>query len=283
MDLVYFYRHVHPHEQPRATDELRYSLRTMAEHFPNLGGVHVFGGRAPWFSRHVHHYPVRQQYIKHENTWRVWAQIASAARNGYLPERFLIMNDDYFLMRPWTGPVPIYASGTLTDWISKRAQSRLIVETIERTQTMIEQLGGPAPADQLGHELHVPLVVHGPTLARIWPLIDRWTRGGSMTRRVAKRSAYANLASYAPEVTEPVELMPVDCKIIKTGDPIPAGPWCSTSDEAFLQRNTHPIGQLIRARFTRPSRFETTAGGTVAGTTRTVRSDTPLRRTVAPR
>lgn len=278
MDAVYFYRHVLPQEQPRATDELRYSLRSLVENYAELGEVHVFGGRPLWLSEHVHHYPVRQAYQKHENTFRVWAQIASAARNGYLPERFLIMNDDYFLMRPWAGPVPMYASGTLDAWIAQRAQSTLIVETIRRTQQMIEQLGGPAPAAQLGFELHVPLVVHGPTLARIWPLIEAWTRGGKMARRIAKRSAYANLAGCTD-----VELMPTDCKVVKYGDPMPAGPWLSTSDEAFMMRNVHEVGRIIRAAFPRASRFEALASATLTRSTRTVRSDTPQRQRATPR
>lgn len=275
MDLVYFYRHVHQQEQPRATDELRYSLRSMVANFGQLGEVHVFGGRAPWFSPHVNHYPVRQAYVKHENTWRIWNQIASAARHGYLPDWFLIMNDDYFLMRP-VDRVPIYASGSLDEWIGARAQSRLIVETIQRTRRMIVELGGPARADQLGFELHVPLVVHGPTLADIWPRVDAWTHGGKITHRVAKRSAYGNLARLAPD-----ELMPVDCKVIKAGDPMPAGLWLSTSDEAFMMRNTHQAGQLVRLAFPHASRFELRSGDIVPR--RTVRSDTPHPRRVAPR
>lgn len=274
MDLVYFYRHVHPQEQPRSTDELRYSLRSMVQHYRQLGEVHVFGGRAPWFSEHVHHHPVRQTYQKHENTWRVWTEIASAARDGRLPEHFLIMNDDYFLLSP-VERVPVYASGRLTDWIAARAQSRLIVETIQRTQRMIAELGGPAPADQLGFELHVPLVAHGPTLAQLWAQLDRWTRGGRMTHRIAKRSAYANLAGCTD-----VELMAQDCKVIKAGDPMPAGPWVSTSDESFMMRNVHEAGRIIRAALPDATRFERTPSDTVA--LRTVRSDTPLRR-AAPR
>lgn len=281
MDLVYFYRHIQPAELNgrHATEELRYSLRSMAQNFAELGEVHVFGGRAPWFSGHVHHYPVRQAYQKHENTWRVWRQIASAAAAGYLPDEFLIMNDDYFLMRPWVGPVPAYVSGTLSDWRAARAQSRNIADTIERTQVMVEALGGPPAAAQLGYELHVPMRVHGPTLAAMWPRMDEWTRRGVITRRIAKRSAYGNLAGDRGAL---VEVMPADCKVIKSGDPIPDGPWLSTSDEAFAYRNTHVAGRMIRAAFPRRSRFELPPSDTVIEQ-RTVRSGTPAPRRVAPR
>lgn len=280
MDLVYFYRHIQPGElgSRHATEELRYSLRSMAENFAPLGEVHVFGGRAPWFSAHVHHYPVRQAYQKHENTWRVWRQIASAAASGYLPDEFLIMNDDYFLMRPWAGPVPDYVSGMLSDWVARRAQSRNIADTIERTQVMIEELGGPTRHAQLGYELHVPLRVHGPTLAAMWPELERWTHGGRITHRIAKRSAYGNLAG----ISYGTEVMPTDCKVIKSGDPIPDGPWLSTSDDAFAYRNTHEVGRVIRTTFPRRCRFEALPSDTVIEK-RTVRSGTPAARRVAPR
>lgn len=280
MDLVYFYRHIQPGElnSRHATEELRYSLRSMAQNYAELGEVHVFGGRAPWFSGHVNHYPVRQAYLKHENTWRVWRQIASAAGAGYLPDEFLIMNDDYFLMRPWVGPVPDYVSGMLTDWKAQRAQSRNIADTIERTQVMIEALGGPSRRTQLGYELHVPFRVHGPTLAALWPRLEEWTHRGSMAHRIAKRSAYGNLAG----LFYGTELMPTDCKVIKAGDPMPSGPWVSTSDDAFAFRNTHEAGRIIRAAFPRRSRFEAVPSDTVIEQ-RTVRSGTPAPRRVAPR
>ena len=281
MDLVYVYRHVQPNElnSRRATEEIRYSLRSMAEHYAELGEVHVFGGRAPWFSGHVHHYPVRQAYVKHENTWRVWRQVASAAAAGYLPDEFLIMNDDFFLMRPWAGPVPDYVSGMLDDWRAQRAQSRNIADTIGRTQVMVEALGGPPRQLQLGYELHVPLRVHGPTLAAMWPRLEEWTHGGRISHRIAKRSAYGNLAGRS----NGVEVMLTDCKVIKHGDPMPAGPWLSTSDDTFAYRNTHEVGRIIRAAFPRRSRFELPPSDTVIEQ-RTVRSSgTPSPRRVAPR
>lgn len=279
MDLVYFYRHIHPGEADsrHATEELRYSLRSMAAHYAELGEVHVFGGRAPWFSEHVHHYPVRQAYQKHENTWRVWRQIVAAIGGGYLPDEFLIMNDDFFLIQPFSGPVPIYVSGMLDDWRAARAQSRNIVDTIKRTQTMVEALGGPPKGLQLGYELHVPLRVHGPTLAAIWPKLERWTRGGRMSSRIAKRSSYGNLAG-ARGVE--VEVMAADVKVFGSNDPLPGGPWCSTSDLAFSRHGR--AGTAIRARFPGRCRFEALSSDTVIEK-RTVRSGTPGPRRVAPR
>ncbi len=57
----------------------------------------------------------------------------------------------------------------------------------------------------------------------------------------------------------------------------------ATSDEAFMMRNTHEVGRIIRASFTRPSRFEAPTSDTLARSTRTVRSDTPQRQRATPR
>lgn len=257
MDVVYFYRDV-----PRGmsasgkfTAELRYSLRSLAENMAGLDEVHVFGGRPPWLSEHVHHYPVKQAGRKHENTWRVWRQIASAARNGYLPDWFLIMNDDYFLMNPWAGPVPAYTSGPLSDWLAARSKTALS-EAGARTQAFIAAHGVPVEL-QLGYELHVPLPVHGPTLAALWPALDEATQHGKMmTHRLMKRSIIANLT---PGLNEAAELMPHDVKVLGNGKDDPAvfaGPWISTSDDAFARRNTSPIGVTIRGAFRRRCRFE---------------------------
>lgn len=257
MDAVYFYRDV-----PRGasyggalTQELRYSLRSLAQNMAGLDEVHVFGGRPPWLSEHVHYYPVKQGGRKHENTWRVWRQIASAARNGYLPEWFLIMNDDYFLRQPWAGPVPAYTSGPLSDWLAARSKTSLS-EAGARTQAFIAARGVEVGA-QLGYELHVPLPVHGPTLAGLWPALDEATQGGRMlTHRLMKRSIIANLT---PGMNEAAELMVHDVKVLGNGKDRPetfGGPWISTSDDAFARRNTSPIGVEIRAQFRQRCRFE---------------------------
>lgn len=257
MDVVYFYRDV-----PRGaaygrgvTEELRYSLRSLAANLAGLEHVHVFGGRPPWLSEHASYYPVKQAGRKHENTWRVWRHIASAARNGYLPEWFLIMNDDYFLMRPFAGDVPAYTSGPLTAWLAARSKTALL-ETGRRTQDLIAAHGVPHEL-QLGYELHVPLPVHGPTLAALWPALDEASNGGRMlTHRLMKRSILANLT---PGMNGSAELMASDVKVLGNGRDKPdafAGPWLSTSDDAFARRNVSPVGVEIRTQFRGRSRFE---------------------------
>lgn len=272
MDVVYFFRPVAPDSPRSATEEMRYSLRSLASNLASLDEVHVFGGRAPWFSPHVHHYPVRQGAHKHANTWKIWRQIADAARTGYLPEWFLIMNDDYFLMRPWAGDVPAYHAGPMTEWIAARRDHQHIREAATRTAAWVAAQGVPLD-EQLSYELHVPLLVHGPALAAIWPALDRAAKGNTtLSTRMIKRSPVGNLSGFNATAVP----MAGDVKVIRDGDPMPDAPWVSTSDLAFASRNTHrTIGVDIRSTFKRPSRFETghppIPGRPVPGAARLVR------------
>lgn len=257
MDVVYFYRDV-PRSQVigRGTDELRYSLRSLAANMADLGEVHLFGGRPPWVSEHVSYYPVKQVGRKHENTWRIWRQIASAARNGYLPEWFLIMNDDFFLISPLADAVPAYVTGPLGRWLAERSGT-VLREAGMRTQAFIAARGVPVE-HQLGYELHVPFLVHGPSLVELWPALDQATNnaGGSTARRLMKRSIIGNLT---PGMNAGAELMPGDVKIFGNGrDPAgdPPGPWVSTSDDSFARRNVSPVGVSIRAALRSRCRFE---------------------------
>ena len=121
LHLVYFVRQIPrtPELSERYSAELRYSLRSVATNLAGLGEVHVFGGVAPWFSEEVRAHRIRQGRSKHDNTWALWRAIADACEHGELPERFLLMNDDFFCMSP-VAQVPPMAHGTMGGWIAAR-------------------------------------------------------------------------------------------------------------------------------------------------------------------
>jgi hypothetical protein len=263
VDAVYFFRPITPGAGKIATEELRYSLRSLVANMRGLDEVHVFGGRPSWLTEHVHHYPVSQGLHKHENTWKIWRQIASAARSGYLPEWFVIMNDDYFVMRP-VDEVPAMHGGPLVEWAAARRQSKGIYDATMRTVALIESLGVPR-AEQLTYELHVPFLTHGPTLAALWPDLDRAARGGRMPARLIKRSLIGNLT---PGMNASAEHLASDVKVFGSNDPVHSGAYLSTSDLAFASRNTSRAGVEIRAAFPRSCRFE----GTPSGVPRMVRA-----------
>lgn len=251
MDVVYFYRPLPAGSGTNLSEELRYSLRSIEANLAGLGQVHVFGGRPAWLSSAVHHHSVSQGIHKHVNTWRIWAAIASAFADGSLPEWFVIMNDDYFVMRPIGPDVPAMHTGTLAAWGAARRLSSGIHDAVVRTAGVLESRGVPRD-EQLSYELHVPFLAHGPTLAALWPQLDA-SGYGKLMRRVIKRSMLANLT---PGMNATAEHLVSDVKIFGSQDPMHSGTFLSTSDLAFASRNVSRAGVEVRAAFPSPSRFE---------------------------
>lgn len=249
--LVYFVAPMPraPHLADRHSGELRYSLRSVAANLTGLDAVHVFGGGAPWFSSAVTQHRIAQPRTKHVNTWALWLEIAAAWRGGELPDEFLLMNDDFFCMRP-TVEVKPTASGTCDEWTAARrfGGANATAAVMERTVKWLDEGGCRNP---LSYELHMPLPVRGKRFSEIlsW-LAPRVASHG----RIAKRSAYANLedAVYRNATAH----MDRDVKVREGTDPVPDAAWISTSDEAFRYSTRGRVGGVIRAAFPTPCIFE---------------------------
>ncbi len=140
----------------------------------------------------------------------------------------------------------------MSAWIEARRDHQHIREAATRTAAWVAAQGVPL-ADQLSYELHVPFLVHGPALAALWPALDRAAKGNlTLGTRMIKRSPVGNLSGF----NATAELMPTDVKVVRDGDPMPAGPWVSTSDLAFASRNAHrTAGVEIRSALSSGKRF----------------------------
>lgn len=257
--LVYFVRRFPPNV-PRFSQELRYSLRSAEANVSNLGEVHIFGGRPDWLTTAAVHHPVKQAGGKHDNTWANWCAIADAAHRGELPERFVIMNDDFFVVEP-IEDVPLMYHGTVKDWITARRYGGAdhAAGVMTYTSEVLRQLGVPE-AEQLAFELHVPMPVREPGL---WEAMQRLRPAVRRGVRIAKRSAVANLAGWQGDAVPSKG----DVKVREPDEPMPAGPFWSTSDESFTRRphtasmgprsaRKLSMGDRIREAFPSPSRFE---------------------------
>lgn len=257
LNLVYFVRPYQrpPHLADRASAELRYSMRSVAANLRNLGEVHVFGGSPHWLSHEVISHPVRQGSGKHENTWKLWREIAAAGAAGELPETFAIMNDDFFLMRPADDIVPTY-SGTIAEWTAARQFSgaETTALAMQRTVDILRRQPGWAaadPAQMNAYELHMPLPV---ATAEFVEIVAWLAPHVAELGRIAKRSAYGNMAD--PSWRGRGRRVERDVKVREGVDPVPDSDWLSTSDEAFWYSAGKRVGGVIRSAFATPCRFE---------------------------
>lgn len=155
MDIVYIFRHSRHHDE-----ELRYSLRSVAQYATWIRKVWIFGDRPTWLS----HDTQRIEHVPHEtvawiegyqtpitNTFLMWYLVA------LLPDvsaEFLTFTDDYVLLTEFT-PQDAVRRRYLND-LDQASQNRgsgLFAEALWRTYDLLKRLQLP----RFNYELHVPL------------------------------------------------------------------------------------------------------------------------------
>lgn len=173
-------------------EELRYSLRSVCQHLPHRKLV-VVGHAPPWLTGAVHvpcsdrhHMPVR-------NTLR---KLQVAVESGELGERFVLMNDDFYLLRPWDADAPALADGLLRHRVQDRGfatadHEQLLVHTLKL-------LEGEGFAEPLNHDVHRPLTME---VSKVQAMLARFGRADL-------RTVYAWRSTYAALHRIPTDLAP---------------------------------------------------------------------------
>lgn len=221
-------------------DELRYSLRTLVN-IPHEQ-VWIVGYRPAWVSPDVANIPSSQGLHKHENTWGNWQMMA---RTRSLSPSFLLMNDDFFLMRPRPFTPPGHA-GPLHEWLSGLGN----IGTQDRMRHTIKALEARPRVEAgdvlLSYEVHVPMVLDRMVLAEVMAFGQRY-RDRSGAPPLAKRSLYGNYARAGGTRMDDPKV-----RDTKTLPDRGAYVW-STQDETFRYGR---VGQRIRAAFPDPCAYE---------------------------
>jgi hypothetical protein len=225
VDVVYFVKRGDKNE------ELRYSLRSLAN-LPH-GRVWIVGHVPRWVDN-VEHIPGN----RHSTKWRnVYDNLQLACEHG--PDRFVVMNDDFFVMAlMWR--LPSLYRGTLDRHIASCRQSdwrRSLVATKA-------WLAGQGITSPLSYELHVPVVMDR---ARLGEVLDLAHTAGTLPQW---RTLYGNYWQVPA-------LMAPDCKVRTTRQEwTPGGPFISTDDGTW---RSHPAGRAVREAFPDPSPYEVTS------------------------
>lgn len=221
MDAVYYVR---PGER---NEELRYSLRSLA----NLEHDRVWIiGHAPAWVRGVERLPGNREGSVQANAV---AALLSACEHVE-GDRFVIMNDDFYILEPLAA-VPSWHDGLLVD--RAKAARGGYGNHLREALRVLTELGHQQPT---AWTLHIPVVVWRDRLAAILS-----TLAGKVLPEW--RTMYGNLAGETGEQAP-------DVKVRRRTDPMPDGPFLSSSDATF--RWLHP---WLAARFPTPSPYEVTA------------------------
>lgn len=214
--------------------ELIYSLRSVEKNLP-FRRVWFIGGQPEGLKPdgaipHKQAGPTKWDMIK-SSMWR-------AIENPDITEDFYLFNDDFFVMKPVKGEFINMVDGTLAERIDElRRNVHPWLNPYGRTLLKAEQeliaLGCPT----MNYDVHLPMIFNK-TLA-----VDAL----KVCSSPQMRSVYGNYTR-SPFVIHP------DVKVYDL-ETVPRAPdYLSTNDAVF--RNGK-VGEYIRKRFNKPSRFET--------------------------
>lgn len=235
--------------------ELRYAMRSWAKNARELSTVIALGMPPRWVNMATIYTP--QSSTKYANTT---AALATACRSKDVPEQFVLLNDDFFALRPTR--VPTWHRGPMLEVVSSyraRGINSVYVQGMEATAKALIRDGVELP---LCYEVHAPMVVQRDLLADV---LDTYTRDKSI-RVLHKRSAYSNLAVQAGVQHQGVQVEDVKLRVqgreldASTADgpvwngTLPRLDWVSTSDTVWADG----AAQLLMDRFPVQSRWEST-------------------------
>lgn len=228
--LVYIYA-------AEQSDEFRYSLRAACACF-DVERVIVIGDMPDWLVD-AEHIGGNGLANRAEN---VHGNIRIAATHPATPERFVMMHDDYFPLRPYTPKLENCGRTLSEHWqsISKPGAAALF-HPLGQTDVWLQFSGIDAP---VSFETHSPWPVEKSILADV---MDKCAQVRGMFP-IQARSAYGNLSGL-PSTDG------FDHKIRGGNDPVGWSDWdcVSTQESTFAD---HPVGRMIRDRFDWPSDFE---------------------------
>ncbi|MEZ3180810.1 hypothetical protein KYY02_19580 [Streptomyces pimonensis] len=223
-----------PVRQAPTNEQLRYALRSWSANLPHRH-VWIAGYRPPWLTG-VHHLPVPQTGTKYANTT---AAVRAVCEHPAVSEAFLLCNDDFFIMEPVVGQMPMLHRGPIRDveaTYTARGINGRYVRGMRETRRLLEELGYDEP---LSYELHVPMPVTKAGMLRA-------LKAGARLDVLHKRTVYGVINEVGGDRIDDVKVL--------TRHAFPRGSFLSTLPDTFANG---AVGRHIRQAFPRACRYET--------------------------
>lgn len=186
-DIVYTVRNTPENN----SEELRYSLRSLR----NLGHQNVFVvGEKPDWLMNVIFIPVAQDRTKREN---VMNNITAAVNNHQVSDDFILMNDDFFIMKEMQA-LPNLHFGPMADLIesyeNRYPEGSDYIDLMKKQYELLLEQGIKVP---ISYELHSPMMFNK------YKMVDMLNTKGPQYQM---RSHYGNIYHIGGEQAEDVKL-----------------------------------------------------------------------------
>jgi hypothetical protein len=145
MDFVYICK-------DGSNEELRYSIRSVVESFPD-SNIWVVGGKPTWYTGN--YIEVTQNLSKYRNAIE---NLKALCNSEEISNKFVLMNDDFYIVKN-IDSIKDYHGGPLLEKINlyqKLNSNSNYTRKLAATYKKIKSLGIENPLD---YELHVPMVM----------------------------------------------------------------------------------------------------------------------------
>lgn len=217
-------------------EELRYSLRSLANSFPDAS-VWVVGGIPTWYSGNK---------ISIEQNAGKWANavnnLNAIIESPEIPEEFILMNDDFFIINK-IDSIKHYHEGLLLDKIEKYDELKMdpnYVKKLGHTYARLQRMGVENP---VSYETHTPMTMLKSRLAEVMQYCppSLW------------RSMYGNVHNVGGEQIKDVKVYYRDRFATISHDYTASDlPILSTDDESFISVRD----LVLKKKFTKKSKYE---------------------------
>lgn len=229
-DVIYPFRNIADGE------ELRLSLRSLVN-LPH-GRVWFVGDTPPAWVTGVGHIPTERDPVKYADANR---NLLAACVDDRLTESVVLMNDDFYVMRPTRAVAPMHR-GTVRSWMTGfKITSGPYLQNAKATARLLGKMGC---ADPLCFETHTPFAFRRAPMAEL-------IRAGQAAgiAGLHHRTMYGNLHCPRAQLAE-------DVKVYKPALVLGMSwwPYLSTSNPAG--RAGSPVAKFLRAAFPEPSPYE---------------------------
>lgn len=202
-----------PYKYVGEGEELRYALRSLALNFPHAT-LWLVGAKPPWADTDTLGFlPNAAPNDRHQATT---SHLEAAVRSDEISDPFVLINDDFFCLRPMDG-LELLHRGPLGN--VARHFRNLRSRWGERLRITEAHLERSFPDRELfSYDLHVPILVHKEPMAETLELARR--------RRIHKRTVYGNIAQLGGrEIRDP--------KFTSAPQELPGDGWMSSEERSF--------------------------------------------------
>jgi hypothetical protein len=187
--------------------------------------------------------PLDMNRKNHEvaNVHAVLANIKATMDKGEVSEDFILMNDDFYIMKP-LDELPTLNRGPLDDVIEEyRAMgAKAYLKTMERTRDFLLDLGY---TNLLSYELHTPMLMNRQKWLDMWQLVNEHPE----LQPLHTRTLYGNMYNVGGDSIKDVKVYDYETCID------PDATFLSTENVVF---DLGKVGKELKELFTDPSEYE---------------------------